>query len=55
LDKNNQNPTATIYDAVGKVILKSVLNSNLSIDISSLSKGIYFVEVAGQRVKFVKE
>jgi hypothetical protein len=55
LDKNNQNPTATIYDAVGKVVLKSVLNSNLSIDISSLSKGIYFVEVAGQRVKFVKE
>jgi uncharacterized repeat protein (TIGR01451 family) len=55
ISKNNQNQTATIYDAVGKVVLKSVLNSNQSIDISSLSKGIYFVEVAGQRVKFVKE
>ena len=55
IGKNNQNQTATVYDAVGKVVLKSVLNSNLSIDISSLSKGIYFVEVTGQRVKFVKE
>ncbi len=55
LGKNNQNQTATIYDAVGKVVLRSAINNNQSIDISGLSKGIYFVEVAGQRVKFVKE
>jgi uncharacterized repeat protein (TIGR01451 family) len=55
LGKNNQNQTATIYDAVGKVVLRSAINNNQSIDISGLSKGIYFVDVAGQRVKFVKE
>jgi hypothetical protein len=55
LGKNYQNQTATIYDAVGKVVLRSIINSNQSIDVNSLSKGIYFVEVAGQRVKFVKE
>jgi uncharacterized repeat protein (TIGR01451 family) len=55
IGKNNQNQTATVYDAVGKVVLRSLLNSNQSIDISSLRKGIYFVEVARQRVKFVKE
>jgi hypothetical protein len=55
LGKNNQNQTATIYDAVGKVVLRSAINNNQSIDISGLSKGIYFVELAGQRVKFVKE
>jgi uncharacterized repeat protein (TIGR01451 family) len=55
LGKNYQNQTATIYDAVGKVVLRSAINNNQSIDINGLSKGIYFVEVAGQRVKFVKE
>jgi uncharacterized repeat protein (TIGR01451 family) len=55
LGKNNQNQTATIYDAVGKVVLRRAINNNQSIDISGLSKGIYFIEVTGQRVKFVKE
>jgi hypothetical protein len=55
LGKNNQIQTATIYDAVGKVVLRSIVNSNQSIDVNGLSKGIYFVEAAGQRVKFVKE
>lgn len=55
LGKNNQNQTATIYDAVGKVVLRNIINSNQSIDINALNKGVYFVEVAGQRAKFVKE
>jgi uncharacterized repeat protein (TIGR01451 family) len=55
LGNNNQNQTATIYDAVGKVVLRSAINNNQSIEINGLSKGIYFVELAGQRVKFVKE
>ena len=55
LGRNNQNQTATIYDAVGKIVLRSIINNNQSIDVNTLSKGIYFVEVAGQRVKFVKE
>jgi uncharacterized repeat protein (TIGR01451 family) len=55
IGKFNQNQTANIYDAVGKVVLRSIVNNNQSIDISGLGKGIYFVELAGRRVKFVKE
>lgn len=53
--KHIQNQTVTIYDAVGKTVLRTPVNSNQSIDVSQLNQGIYFVELAGQRVKFVKE
>jgi hypothetical protein len=52
---NSANQTASIYNAVGKLILRSLVNHNQSIDVSALNKGIYFVEMAGQRIKFVKE
>jgi len=55
MGKNHQNQTASIYDAVGKLVLRKLMQGNQGIDINSLSKGIYFVELAGQRAKFVKE
>jgi uncharacterized repeat protein (TIGR01451 family) len=55
MGKNYQNQTASIYDAVGKMVLSKLIQGNQGIDINGLSKGIYFVELAGQRAKFVKE
>jgi uncharacterized repeat protein (TIGR01451 family) len=55
MGKNYQNQTASIYDAVGKLVLRKLVQGNQGLDINTLSKGIYFVELAGQRAKFVKE
>ena len=45
------NQEATVYDAFGKTIL----SGKGSIDVSGMHSGIYFVQSAGQRQKFVKE
>jgi hypothetical protein len=45
------NQEATVYDAFGKLIL----SGKGSIEVSGLHSGIYFVQSAGQRQKFVKE
>jgi len=50
-DVLNLNQVATVYDAFGKTIL----TGKGSIDVSGIHPGIYFVQSAGQRQKFVKE
>jgi hypothetical protein len=47
----------TIYDIMGKTINNyqlSILNSQLKIDVSHLSAGIYFLRVGNRMAKFIK-
>ena len=47
-----------IYDEVGKSITNfqfSTFNSQLNIDVSQLSAGMYFLKIDGKMVRFVKE
>jgi hypothetical protein len=52
---NSSNQTASIYNVLGKLLERITVIPDQGIDVSGLEMGIYFVEVAGQRVKFVKE
>jgi hypothetical protein len=45
-----------IYDVVGKLVYQELIkNSNAEIDVREFEPGIYFVEIARMRMKFVKE
>jgi hypothetical protein len=52
---NLANQTVSIYDAIGKLVLRSAVTQQHTIDVSQLDKGIYSLEVAGQTLKFVKQ
>lgn len=59
LSKENLN-AYTIYDLLGRTAMKGTLTTNKSIQVSSLKKGIYFIEVLDkdntiQIIKFIKE
>jgi hypothetical protein len=45
-----------IIDVLGKTIAQYVVKNNLSIDISALENGLYFVvDEDGNAIKFIKE
>lgn len=45
----------TLYDRLGKVILSGNLGSKIStVNVSELSAGVYFIQIDGQTVRFVK-
>lgn len=46
----------SIYSIYGSMVLQSTINSSTAIiDISSLSNGIYFLNISGQTIKFIKQ
>ena len=45
----------SIYNVVGQIILQGKIQDNSSINIESLTSGMYYLKVAGKTVKFVKE
>jgi uncharacterized protein DUF5074/type IX secretion system substrate protein len=52
--KSNKNVTVTIYDFTGKVV-KSEVYSPSGVDVSSLSKGIYIVEMSFENQKQISK
>ncbi|MBI2257553.1 MAG: T9SS type A sorting domain-containing protein [Flavobacteriia bacterium] len=58
IEVNNDfdNNDMKLFDLSSKLVFSSKITSNkCSIDVSSFSKGIYFVEIGGVREKFVVE
>jgi len=57
VENNMVNQTYTISDVAGKLITEGVLNNNCSsINVEQLSKGIYYLKIAGNNAnKFIKE
>lgn len=53
-DLTIDNMQFVITDLTGKQIVTGKLSNNKSIDVSSLSKGIYYLNVSGQSLKFIK-
>ena len=56
--KGGKQPTIEIYDVVGQVVFMSQLSKlspEITIDISHLANGLYFLKVGGKMVKIVKE
>lgn len=48
--------TLSIFDAQGKLMLKRALNKgDNEIDLTSLSSGVYFVVIQGQKTKLIKK
>ena len=45
----------SIYSIIGQVVLQGKVQNNSSINIESLTNGMYYLKVAGKTVKFVKE
>ena len=50
-DDNNQ---ITIYNTSGILVMAATVNATDKIDISTLSKGVYIIRVAGTAIKFSK-
>ena len=54
-NKQKINHTISITDLSGKIVLKKITsNSNIRLDISALSKGIYFVTTDVQRTSGIR-
>lgn len=51
---NGSNVSARIHDLTGKTVLSRVLSES-EIDVSELSRGVYFLKINNQTVKFIKE
>lgn len=47
--------TLLFYNAAGVLVLRARSEENGAVDVSMLSSGVYFVRVAGQVVRFVKQ
>lgn len=52
----SENQNIQIYDVVGKVILKTTIANNESLDVSALSNGFYTIHFAetNKSIKFIK-
>lgn len=56
--RNVKEGTVQVYDAIGRQVMVNEVVGNedhIQLDISSLSKGIYFVKIGNNTAKFVKE
>ena len=56
--RNVKEGTVQVYDAIGRQVMVNEVVGNedhIQLDISSLSKGIYFVKIGNHTAKFVKE
>ena len=56
--RNVKAGTIKVYDATGRQIMTKAVVGNedyIQLDISSLSKGMYFVKIGNHTAKFVKE
>jgi hypothetical protein len=55
IDSFSGNSSFSIYDQLGKVVLQGVLSSNTtSVDLTTLSAGIYFLKIKNETFKFIK-
>lgn len=54
---NIENSTYILTDLKGKIIRQGIIDNNVtSINVEYLSKGVYFIKIAGNEViKFIKE
>ncbi|PZR03540.1 MAG: esterase, partial [Flavobacterium psychrophilum] len=60
IENTTEISSVSIVNALGQTVITKTVNSNaVQIDVSSLSKGVYFVTVnsgnAGKTVKIIKE
>jgi hypothetical protein len=54
-DKTYMGSKAQILDMQGRIIRTFEVKSNISIDCTSLSEGLYIIQIGGQHSKFVKQ
>ena len=47
--------TIVVYDAYGKMVYQNNINSQLELQISDWSKGLYFVKFGAQTLKLIVE
>jgi hypothetical protein len=56
IKSNEKISSVAIVDVTGRVVLQRTVNSEqVTVDVSELSSGVYFVKAGGSIVKFVKE
>ena len=58
--KNYQNTYISVYDVLGNLVIKNkIMNSQSELNISELSKGVYFIKIENTdnniTTKFIKE
>lgn len=53
---SNEKAKYSIFSIYGSIVLQSsIYSSESTIDISTLHKGVYFLQISGQTIKFIKQ
>lgn len=54
LNNTTENQEVTVFSATGSVVMRTVISSENTIDVSSLKDGVYFVKTNNQIAKVIK-